>query len=412
MANDLQFRVGHQVPALGGMRLDGQAGAIPPWMFHRAINVRFAAGGVNERGGQRKLNAEALEGCTTGIIPGDAVPTLFTEVLYTLTADASPGADPGTAELMPWDPINGLGAVIGSGDHWANLQSTAGEDPQDAEETITISRRLSAVLGGDLNFDTEVDGNDVPDVQTVGASEGCCGGIAKLDDVWYQALVTVVTGTPNYNVYRVDPPGPTATLDRQFSGSPGGDSQTRVWLAHYEERDELLAALEPGALHRKSAAGVWTRIPLPTSCTINRNHLANWAELDGLFYFSGFGPGGGHLLYEYDGAVIVPFHSWAGAPGTYSPLTVHEGSLYFALNAGGTIKLGRYGGAGTTISVVSTFAGAAEVRQLLTAFGRLFAFRGDTLESSLAPESAPFAVVDPDGATAGAYQAGGRRRAR
>jgi hypothetical protein len=406
MANQAQWRVGHQIAALGGMRLDGQAGAIPPHMFRRLINVRFSSGGMTERGGQHKLNSDALEGCITDILPGDAVPSTYEETLYTLSEDTSPSADPGTAEVLPWTLESGLGAGGNSG-HLANLQSTPGADAEGAEETITYSTRTHGTISGDLSWSYEVEGNDPPQVQAVGASEGCCGGLAEHEDVWYEALVLVGFGTPLYQVYRVVPPGPTAHLDRQASGTPGGDSETRVWLAVYSATNELLAALEPSVLHRKSAAGVWSTVALPAGCTFNRNHLANWAEFEGLFYFTGYGPGGGHLLFVYDGAVVVAIHSWAGAPGTYSPVVTHDGSLYFGINAGGTIQLGRY--ADGAFSVVSTFAGSDEVRQLITAYGRLFAFRGDSLESSASPETTAFVVHD---STAGAYQAGAVRRAR
>lgn len=401
------WRLGHKVRTFGGVRQDCDPGALPPWMFRNAVNVRFSGGGIGERGGQSKLNPDdQLEGCGTGIIPGDAVPATFDETLYTLTVDMSPGADPGTAEILPWTPAGGLGVSVAGPDHLVNLQETEGNDPEGALESITSSNRTSPAISGDLQWNADFVGNDPPDFQTVGASEGCCGGLAKFEEFWYQGLVTVSGGVPLYRVYRLDP-GPIATLDREYAATPGSDSSTRVWLAHYEERNELLAAIEPMALDRKSAAGVWTRVPLPAGCFTNRNHLANWAEFEGLFYFTGYGPGGGHLLYEYDGANIAAVHTWAGSPGTYSPLVVHEGALYYGINAGGVIQLGRFDS--ETFEVVSTLSGASEIRQLLPAFGRLFAFRGSTLESTLAPESAPFAV---DNSTANSFHAGGRRRLR
>lgn len=387
------WRLGHKVRTFGGVRQDCDPGALPPWLFRNLINVRFSGGGITERGGQSKINGDdQLEGCVTGIIPGDALPSQFTETLYVLSA---------TGELNDWTPTGGLGTPSGAGD-WVNLQGTAGNDSEGAEESITISS--NTLVGIDLQWATGPAGNDPPVVSTIGAaSQACSGGMAKQSGVWYQGLTRTEGGIEKFQVYI----NPSVALDREYVGAPGGDSTTRVWLAVYEETGELLAALEPGALHRKSAAGVWSRVSLPAGCTINRNHLANWAELGGVFYFTGFGPGGGHLLYSYDGTLIAPLHSWAGSPGTYSPLEIHDGDLYFGINAGGVIQVGRYDG--TSFSVVATLSGATEIRELVSAFSRLFALRGNTLESSVAPESAPWVVDD---STAGAFQAGALRRVR
>jgi hypothetical protein len=403
------WRLGHKVRTFGGVRQDCDPGALPPWLFRNLINVRFSGGGLTERGGQSKVNGDSqLEGCVTGIIPGDATPSEFEETLYVLSADASPSADPGTAEVFPYEPIGGLGAGLGTVGHYATLQGTPGNDPEGAEETIVIGNRLSATITPDLNWTIEVSGNDLPTLGgSVGGVEGCCGGLAKFEGVWYEALVNISFGVRHYQVWKLVLPVPTPTLDRQFTGTPGSDSQTRVWLVVYQDQNELVAALEADALHRKSTAGVWSRVSMPAGCTINRNHLANVVELGGILYFTGYGPGGGHLLFTYDGTQILPLHSWAGSPGTYSPLEVHEGDLYYGINAGGTIQLGRYDG--TNFDVVHTFTGANEIRQLVSVFSRLYALRGDTLESSPAPESAPWTVDD---STADTFEAGAKRRVR
>jgi hypothetical protein len=162
----------------------------------------------------------------------------------------------------------------------------------------------------------------------------------------------------------------------------------RPWLAKAESSDEMVCPLELSALHVMSASGVWRRVALPASCTANRRHPGNVAMgPDGLLYFTGYGPGGGYLLYQYDGTHVTAAHSISGTPPLFQPLALFAGSLWYANNTGGTVKLGRYDGE-TFEDDAFTFSGTNEIRQLVAMEDKLYALRLDTLEGSDDPSVA------------------------
>lgn len=389
-----RFRVGHEIAALGGMRLDGLPGAIPPHMFRRLINARFSAGGMTERGGQHKLNSEALEGCITDIIPGDARPVDYGELL--VMAGSFDLSEPDTESVYStYDLVNGYQADVSFGiamNRCTVLQYLRGALAGGVGGALMAgSGHVIADVGSpgpEVNVDNYNEDAANYKFHGGGDDRDQTGGIARFQGDDYGIYSQDENGLITRHVVKVGyapwATGTSADIVRSFTGTI--EVNASPWLVAMQAATVLVAALESDAIHVMNAAGAWHRVPLPASCTLNDSTPYHAAELDGYLYFTGFGPGGGWLMYRYDPTtdMVTAFHSIAGTPPTRQPLLAADGVLYYGNNVGGAAKLGRFDGT-TLVDDYFTFTGSAEVVQLLTAFARYYALRGSELLEATVP---------------------------
>ncbi len=391
MAKKQDFRLGHQISTLGGVRRDCQPGAIPPNQFRDAINVRFSGGGISERGGQSKLNVnQVLEGCITGIIPGDAIPVNYSEqVMFVSEFDISvPGTD---STYSTYDPSFGFltPADIGIAmDRAVFLQYAEGDLSGGAGGALIAG---SGHRTADVAFSGPAVREDLFNQDAAsfnffggGGDSDNTGALALFNGHYYGIYSQDTNGDVTRHVVKAGfapwATGTSADIVRVVSFVTETDVTDRSpWLVNFKGENLLVAALEKEAIHAMSADGVWRRYPLPTACTLNDRTPYHAVEYDGNLYFTGYGPGLGGLLYRFDGSEVVPETEITSED--YQPVAVFHGVLYYM--SGSNTRGGFDGDAHD--AGVHTFGGGVNVVQLLVGYESLFALRVDTLEFAQNP---------------------------
>lgn len=325
-------------PPLKGMNKEGDPGSIPPNQFPQLENIRIsAAGTLFNRGGQSKLNNDAMSGCIKGIFAPEFQFPYSAEGGVFLAPGSSSGellvyGGPGLLSVLSApsvlrDPADRLieayaysgNILVGTGPQGAPV----GTSPQVLSlnpQSLTYS-----VLTTISSPDTEV-----TDITSIGTT----------------VYIATSLGTGTGRVLSWN--GTSVTAEDTFSGNANGT----VLGVHNNEPYVLYGGNTglgfPAPALKRKTGGVWTSITLPAavSTKFSANTMLTYGSnlyIDG---FAGTGTDEGAYILVWNGTTCTVARgplggsSWSG-----TGLAVFNSNLYYGY-AGGIdeARIGKYDG--------------------------------------------------------------------
>lgn len=350
--NYARRRQGLDFPEFGGIRKEGDAGSLPPYLFRHLENVRLLASGeIGVRGGQSKLSTSAMTGCVRGIFPpeyragmlgtgfygpyGSGNDSTADAVLYFKTTrelaarDTRVGAYTGGFKIISNTIYIGTRVTTGPGNvevrtyaPWKDsapsmvVQIVLGAGPQDKAFADFIS------FGGTtyVAYEAGSPGSSVARVYTLS------GSTLTADDTFTIGASAGVTAP-----YLVALSGTLyAAYGRYWNSATGGGMVLPI--------------------RKRTGAATWASETMPA--------ISDWAAQSvavygSAFYLGGLGHTGGSrkpMILKHDGATVTvardPVGNASGNGPAVKGMASFNGFLYFTYeNATPAVMLGKFDGA-------------------------------------------------------------------
>jgi hypothetical protein len=292
LKSPVRLRVGIDIETIRGVNKEGDPGSISDAELQEAINIRILpSGAAVSRGGQERVNADALDSCVYGIVDDEvkaAGPFWWLGTGGTVDGSAFVG-------LNTIDPVNSvldyaIDHSYSYGGFWSCATVYGGQIVFIAGQGGTFQLR---------SWDPETESSTL--IHDFVIAPGECHGMAVAGANLYIPIKDGTAAGVKMYVWN----GAVMVLDHTFApslGASGGLAMSFGGEAYFAYSDND----GPNEVWRR-VAGVWTSLAMPA---VARFSCSDWVEYSGKLYMCGANYNGSRsgVILSYDGATLVLEH--------------------------------------------------------------------------------------------------------